>query len=131
MTTILLVEDNPADVLLTADGEEALDYLYHRGRFQGLEPDDAPAIVLLDLKLPKVDGLEVLRAIRTHPKLGLLPVIVLTSSMEDQDLARSYELGANSYIQKPVDFKEFMQKVAQLGLYWLMLNEAPPQGRRE
>ena len=145
MKTILLVEDNPNDVALTqrafekshlandlvvtGDGEEALDYLNHRGRYAALAPDEAPAIVLLDLKLPKIDGLEVLKALRAHPRLHLVPVIVLTSSNEDRDLACSYELGANSYIQKPVDFKAFVEAVTQLGLYWLLLNEAPPTRR--
>jgi two-component system response regulator len=145
MKTILLVEDNPNDVALTrrafekshlanamvvaGDGEEALDYLFHRGRYASLASDDAPAMVLLDLKLPKRDGLEVLKAIRTHPELGLLPVIVLTSSTEERDLLCSYEFGANSYIQKPVDFKAFVDAVMQLGLYWLLLNEPPPTRR--
>lgn len=145
MKTILLVEDNPNDVALTrrafeksrianevvvaGDGEEAIDYLFHRGRFAGLSPDDVPAIVLLDLKLPKRDGLDVLKTLRADPRTGLVPVIVLTSSKEDVDLLCSYELGANSYIQKPVDFKAFVEAVTQLGLYWLLLNEEPPSRR--
>lgn len=145
MKTILLVEDNPNDVALTrrafeksrianemvvaGDGEEAIDYLFHRGRFAGLAPDDVPAIVLLDLKLPKRDGLDVLKTLRADPRMGLVPVIVLTSSKEDVDLLCSYELGANSYIQKPVDFTAFVEAVTQLGLYWLLLNEEPPSRR--
>lgn len=145
MKRILLVEDNPNDVALTrrafekshianamdvaSDGEEAIDYIVHRGRYAGLGPEDVPAIVLLDLKLPKRDGLEVLKEIRAHPETSLVPVIVLTSSAEDSDLVCSYELGANSYIQKPVDFTAFAQAVTQLGLYWLLLNEPPPARR--
>lgn len=146
MKTILLVEDNPNDVLLTkrafekshianemvvaGDGEEALDYLFHRGKFAALAREEIPAIVLLDLKLPKRDGLEVLHEIRSNPDMKLLPVIVLTSSTEERDLVCSYEFGANSYIQKPVDFNAFVDAVIQLGLYWLILNEEPPIRRR-
>lgn len=140
--TILLVEDNPDDEALTLralkknnimnevvvvhDGVEALDYLFFRGAHAGRNPHTSPAITLLDLKLPKIDGLEVLREIRANPSTQLLPVVVLTSSKEEQDLINSYRLGANSYIRKPVDFNQFMDAVRNLGLYWLVLNESPP-----
>lgn len=137
--TILLVEDNPDDVRLTrrsfkenhimndlivaTDGAEALDYLLKTAD----DPDgQLPAVTLLDLNLPKIDGLELLQRIRAHPKLKRLPIVVLTSSKEQIDLVRSYELGANSYIQKPVEFDDFNRAVQQLGLYWLLLNEPPP-----
>lgn len=135
---ILLVEDNPDDealtlralkknnisneVVIARDGEEALNHL--RGNGNGL-----PALVLLDLKLPKVDGMEVLRHIRAESRTRLLPVVVLTTSKEEQDLINSYQLGANSYIRKPVNFAQFIEAVGQLGLYWLVLNEAPPHPR--
>ena len=141
---ILWVEDNLHDEVLTLralkksdvlnpvvvarDGVEALDYLFGRGVHQGRPPAALPQIVLLDLKLPKLDGLEVLREMRAHELTKLLPVVVLTSSLEDQDLVRSYSLGANSYVRKPVDFVEFIEAVRQLGLYWLILNRALPQG---
>jgi two-component system response regulator len=144
---ILLVEDNPDDVALTLrafkkshilnrvvvarDGVEALDYLHGTGGHTGRDPADLPAMVLLDLKLPRVDGYEVLRRIRTDPVTRLLRVVVLTSSKEEEDVLQSYSLGANSYIRKPVDFDQFLQAVGQLGMYWLLLNEAPPNGRRE
>jgi two-component system, response regulator len=134
---ILLVEDNPDDVELTLrafrknnianeilvarDGAEALDQLHGQGAANGL-----PAVVLLDLKLPKVDGLAVLRRIREDERTALLPVVILTSSREERDLVSGYSLGANSYVRKPVDFGEFVEAVKQLGLYWLMLNEVPP-----
>ena len=136
---ILLVEDNPDDVQLTLrafqknhivnrvvvarDGVEAMDYLF--GPESGGR--DLPAVMLLDLKLPKVDGLEVLRRVRADPRTRLLRVVVLTSSREDQDVSQSYASGANSYIRKPVDFDAFMTAVGQLGLYWLLLNETPPE----
>jgi len=139
---ILLVEDNPDDVVLTlralkrnnivnevvqaADGEEALDWLFCRGAHAGRDPEDLPAFILLDLKLPRVDGLEVLKALRADPRTRLLRVVVLTTSREDQDVAESYSLGANSYIRKPVDFDEFIRVVGQIGLYWLVLNEPMP-----
>ncbi len=139
---ILLVEDNPDDVVLTmralkrnnivnevvhaADGEQALDWLFCRGAHAGRTPADLPAFVLLDLKLPRVDGLEVLKALRADPRTRLLHVIVLTTSREDQDVAESYSLGATSYIRKPVDFDEFIRVVGQIGLYWLVLNEPVP-----
>ena len=139
---ILLVEDNPRDEELTLrafrrsgianpievarDGAEALDRLLGRGDFAGAP---LPQLVLLDLKLPKVDGLEVLRALRTAERTALLPVVVLTSSVEEQDLVRSYSLGANSYVRKPVDFNQFAEAVRQLGLYWMVLNRPAPRGR--
>jgi two-component system, response regulator len=139
---ILLVEDNPDDEALTLralkknnilndvivahDGVEALEYLFGTGRYEGRDPSILPQIVLLDLKLPKVDGLEVLRSIRADERTRLLPVVVLTSSKEEQDLLQSYSLGANSYVRKPVDFNQFTEAVRQLGLYWLVLNENPP-----
>jgi two-component system response regulator len=138
---ILLVEDNPDDVALTLralkknnianrvvvtrDGEEALEYLTASGRYAERSPSDLPEVILLDLKLPKVSGLEVLRAIRGNPQTRLLPVVVLTSSSEEQDVLASYGLGANSYIRKPVDFDQFMESVRTLGLYWLVLNQSP------
>lgn len=140
MKPILLVEDNPDDELLTLralkknhiqndvvvarDGPEALAYLF--GDEAGGKEAITPSIVLLDLKLPKIDGIEVLRRIRNDPRTRLVPVVILTSSREEQDLINGYQLGANSYIRKPVDFPEFIQAVRQLGLYWLILNEAPP-----
>lgn len=140
--TILLVEDNPDDELLTRmalqennllneivvahDGVEALDYLFGRGRHAGRDLNDKPQVVLLDLKLPKLDGLDVLRAIRADDRTKFLPVVILTSSNEEQDLLAGYSFGANSYVRKPVDFQQFTDAVKQLGLYWLLLNEPPP-----
>jgi two-component system response regulator len=139
---ILLVEDNPDDVALTlrafkkngianevviaSDGQEALDWLFGQGTHAGRDTADLPAFVLLDLKLPKVDGMEVLRAIRAQPHTSLLRVIMLTTSREEGDVVESYSLGATSYIRKPVDFDEFIHVVGQLGLYWLILNEPAP-----
>jgi len=139
---ILLVEDNPSDVGLTKrafkkhritnkivvaeDGQEALDYLFGAGIYAGRDVTVLPAVVLLDLNLPKLDGLEVLRRIRSHPRTSRLPVVILTTSREEQDIAESYDLGANSYIRKPVDFHQFAEALRQLGLYWLVLNESPP-----
>lgn len=139
---ILLVEDNPADVELTLhalrgenlcnsihvarDGEEALDYLFRRGEFENRPAECGPTLVLLDLKLPKVDGLEVLRALKGDPATKLIPVVILTSSTEERDLFEGYRLGVNSYIQKPVDFAQFRETVKQLGLYWLVVNQAAP-----
>ncbi|MCW8130416.1 MAG: response regulator [Planctomycetota bacterium] len=139
--TILLVEDNPDDVDLTLralkknkianevfiarDGQEALDYLFCRGDHERRDPTLLPTITLLDIKLPKVDGLEVLRRVRAEPRTRLLPVVMLTSSKEERDVLEGYSLGANSYIQKPVDFAQFMDAVGQLGLYWLVLNVTP------
>jgi len=138
---ILLVEDNPADEELTLrafrksnisnpiavvrDGAEALDYLFARGAHADRAAQPLPQVVLLDLKLPKLDGLEVLRALRADQRTRLLPVVILTSSVQDQDLLSSYSLGANSYVRKPVDFNQFLDAVRQLGLYWLILNENP------
>ena len=143
---ILLVEDNPDDVELTLrafkkcnianevvvarDGVEALDYLFGTGAYAGRDLSVMPAVVLLDLKLPRIDGLEVLRRLRADERTRCLPVVVLTSSNEDQDVVNSYQLGANSYIRKPVDFVQFIDAARQLGMYWLLLNEAPPKGRR-
>jgi len=139
---ILLVEDNPDDEALTIrglrknnirneivvahDGVEALDYLFATGAHAGRDTRDQPAVILLDLKLPKLDGLQVLRRIRADNRTKLLPVVILTSSKEEQDLIASYSLGANSYVRKPVDFVQFAEAVRQLGLYWLLLNEPPP-----
>lgn len=141
--SILLVEDNPDDVelnlralrkhnlanhvVVAADGVEALDYLFGTGSFAGRNPSDTPTIVLLDLKLPKVNGLEVLKRLRQDPRTRLTPVIVLTSSTEEKDVIESYSLGCNSYVRKPVDFTEFLEAVRQLGLYWLLINESPPK----
>ena len=142
---ILLVEDNPSDIGLTRralakshvanelvvaeDGQEALDYLFGTGAYIGRDVTQLPAVVLLDLKLPRVDGLEVLRRIRTETLTRRMPVVILTSSKEEQDLATSYDLGVNSYIRKPVDFVQFAQAIQTLGLYWLVLNEEPPKPR--
>ena len=141
---ILLVEDNPDDEALTLrafsknnianeiivahDGAEALDYLFAQGSHQGRAEERLPQLILLDLKLPKIDGLEVLRQLRGHPVTSYLPVVILTSSREEQDLINGYRLGANSYIRKPVDFVQFVEAVRQLGLYWLVMNEPPPRG---
>ncbi|MGZ6387066.1 MAG: response regulator [Ktedonobacteraceae bacterium] len=138
---ILLVEDDPDDVALTMralklnnianeivvtnDGVEAMDYLFGTGTYAGRDTNQMPAIILLDLKLPKVNGLQVLQRIRTDKRTKLLPVVILTSSKEEQDVITSYKLGANSYIRKPVDFIQFNEAVRQLGLYWLVLNEPP------
>jgi two-component system response regulator len=143
MKPILLVEDNPDDEALTLrafrknnitneivvarDGVEALDYLFATGTYAGLGEARMPQVILLDLKLPRIDGLEVLRQVRTDDRTRLLPVVVLTSSKEEQDLVQSYRLGANSYVRKPVNFDEFMDAARQLGMYWLLLNEAPRQ----
>jgi two-component system, response regulator len=139
---ILLVEDNPDDVALTLhalkksnitnevvvaeDGKEALDYLFGRGKYEDRDMDVAPVLILLDLNLPKLNGIEVLRQIRADERTSLLPVVILTSSKEEQDLVNGYRSGANSYIRKPVDFNQFAEAIRQLGLYWLVLNEAPP-----
>lgn len=139
---ILLVEDNADDLELTLhslrinkvankidivrDGEEALDFLFGRGQFAGRPPHKLPNLVLLDLKLPKVDGLEVLREIRNNSLTRTLPVVILTSSREEKDLVAGYQLCVNSYIQKPVDFRDFRETVKQLGLYWLLVNQPPP-----
>ncbi len=138
---ILLVEDNPDDEMLTIralkknnilnevvvarDGVQALDFLFGEGEHTGRDISNQPQVILLDLKLPKIDGLEVLKRIRADERTKLLPVVVLTTSNEQRDMVSSYELGANSYIRKPVDFDQFMDAVKQLGLYWLVLNEFP------
>jgi two-component system, response regulator len=143
--SILLVEDNPDDEALTLralkknniknevvvahDGAEALDYLFGTGKYAGRNTDVLPQVVLLDLKLPKVEGLEVLRRVRADNRTRLLPVVILTSSNEEQDRIDGYGLGANSYVRKPVDFTQFIEAALQLGLYWLILNEAPPARR--
>ena len=137
---ILLVEDNPDDVELTLhalkknnivnpvkivrDGQEALDYLYYKGKYESMDYD-LPNVILLDLKLPKVDGIEVLQRIKSDRKTKLIPVVVLTSSKEESDLLRSYDLGVNSYIRKPVDFDQFVETVRQIGFYWMLINEQP------
>jgi CheY-like chemotaxis protein len=142
---ILLVEDNPHDLELTLialeksqlanevivvrDGAEALDYLFSRGEYADRQKGN-PAVVLLDLKLPKVDGLEVLREIRNTADLRSMPVVMLTSSREEQDLVRSYALGVNAYVVKPVDFKEFVRAISDLGIFWAVLNEPPPGSQR-
>ncbi|MBI5746998.1 MAG: response regulator [Nitrospirae bacterium] len=143
---ILLVEDNPDDEVLTLralrqnnilnevivarDGVEALDYLFGEGAYAGRNLNVMPEVVLLDLKLPKIDGFEVLKRIRSDSRTKLLPVVILTSSKEEKDMINGYSLGANSYICKPVDFEKFIEAVRQLGLYWLVLNETPPIIRR-
>ena len=140
---ILLVEDNPDDEALTLralrknnignevvvarDGAEALDYFFGTGAYAGRDMTIMPSMTLLDLKLPKIDGLEVLKRLRADDRTKLIPVVILTSSKEEQDLINGYSLGANSYIRKPVDFGQFVEAVRQLGLYWLVLNEAPPK----
>ncbi|MDP8922726.1 MAG: response regulator [Chloroflexota bacterium] len=140
-----MVEDNPDDealarraltrnnianeVAVARDGVEALEYLFATGAYAGRDPSALPVVVLLDLKLPKLDGLEVLRRLRADERTRLLPVVILTSSREEQDLITGYGLGANSYVRKPVDFVQFTEAVRQLGLYWLVLNEPPPSPR--
>lgn len=139
---ILLVEDNPSDVDLTKrafekknlantlvvarDGQDALDYLFCAGAYAGRDVADVPACILLDLKLPKVDGVTLLQTIKSDPRTRMIPVVVLTSSNEPRDIKACYGLGTNSYIRKPVDFDEFVEAVSHLGLYWLVLNEPPP-----
>lgn len=140
---ILLVEDNADDEALTLralkknnignrvvvvrDGAEALDFLLCTGSYADRDPHDKPQVILLDLKLPKVDGMEVLRRIRAEPSTRTLPVVILTSSKEEQDVINSYLIGVNSYVRKPVDFIQFVEAIRQLGLYWLVLNETPPR----
>ncbi len=138
---ILLVEDNASDAELTlralkkhhvvnqvkvvTDGEEALDFIFARGAFSSRQMENGPKVILLDLKLPKVDGLEVLRKVKSDPRTKIIPVVVLTSSSEENDIVESYKLGVNSYIVKPVDFDKFMTAIDHLGLYWLLLNQRP------
>ncbi|HVF26077.1 MAG TPA: response regulator [Anaerolineales bacterium] len=140
---ILLVEDNPDDEELTVralkknhignrvfvvrDGAEALDFLFCEGAYAARDPSEMPQVTLLDLKLPKVDGLEVLRRLRADERTNALPVVILTSSTEERDVIDGYQLGANSYVRKPVDFSEFLEAARQLGLYWLVLNKVPPR----
>ncbi len=144
---ILLVEDNPDDVELTLralkqynvrnqiavvrDGAEALDFLFARGAYAERSVCPMPAVVLLDLKLPKVDGFEVLQRMRVDERTKLIPVVILTSSKEERDMVNGYKFGANSYVRKPVDFTQFVEAARQLGLYWLVINEPPPQTRRK
>lgn len=141
--TIVLVEDNPDDVELTLrafkknnianevvvarDGAEALDYLFGTGVYTGRDANDRPRVILLDLKLPKVDGLQVLERLRADERTRLTPVVILTSSKEEHDLVSGYKTGANSYVRKPVDFNQFVEAVRQIGLYWLLINEIPSQ----
>jgi CheY-like chemotaxis protein len=143
---ILMVEDDPKDVeltltaledynlanevVVTRDGEQALDYLCCRGEYK-LRSSDNPAVILLDLKLPKVDGLEVLKQIKADPKLKMIPVVVLTSSKEEKDMVASYKLGVNAYVVKPVDFHEFVNAIKELGVFWAVINEPPPGSVRK
>lgn len=143
---ILLVEDNPDDeeltlrafrknnvrneIVVARDGLEALDYIFGEREYEGRDVAVLPQVVLLDLKLPKVDGMEVLSRIRADERTRLMPVVILTSSKEDQDVIKGYSLGANSYVRKPVNFDEFVEAVRQLGLYWLLLNEPPPAEKK-
>jgi CheY-like chemotaxis protein len=144
LNRILLVDDSPHDrelalaaleahhlaneVVTLRDGVEALDYLYRRGQFEGRDDGD-PIVILLDLKMPRIDGMEVLRDIKSSPKLKTIPVVVMTSSREEQDLLRSYELGVNAFVVKPVNFQEFVDAIKQVGAFWAVLNEPPPRGR--
>lgn len=143
---ILLVEDDPNDVELTMralqrnhlankvhlvkDGAEALDFIFCKGSYEGRESCDRPKVILLDLKLPKIDGLEVLRRIKSDEKTKIIPIVVLTSSKEESDLIKSYHYGVNSYIVKPVNFDKFVESVSQLGMYWLLLNQPPINGSK-
>lgn len=140
---IMLVEDNPDDeeltlralrqskianeIVVTRDGSEALDFVFAKGKYEGRDVSHMPAVILLDLKLPKLSGLEVLQRLRADPRTRLIPVVVLTSSSEDEDMMRSYQFGANSYVRKPVEFGSFAGAVTQLGLYWMLLNQPPPK----
>ena len=140
--TIMLVEDNANDeeltlralrksnianeVFVARDGQEAVDFLFSTGRHAGREPARMPAVILLDLKLPKLNGIDVLQRIRADARTRLIPVVVLTSSSEDEDMLRSYQSGANSYVRKPIEFSAFANAVTQLGMYWMLINQAPP-----
>ena len=138
---IMLVEDNPDDeeltmralrkianeVVVTRDGSEALEFIFGTGKHEGRDLSRMPAVILLDLKLPKLSGLDVLQRLRADPRSKLIPVVVLTSSSEDEDMLRSYRFGANSYVRKPVEFSSFANAVTQLGVYWMLLNESPPK----
>lgn len=140
---ILLVEDNPDDeeltvrslkkanitneILVARDGQEALDFLFCEGRYDSRDPNKVPAIILLDLKLPKLNGIDVLRRLRADERTRLIPVVVLTSSSEDEDMFNSYQSGANSYVRKPVDFAAFAEAVTQLGIFWVLHNQEPPR----
>jgi two-component system response regulator len=139
---LLLVEDNPTDekltirafkksglaneIVIVRDGAEALDYLFATGNYEGRDPSVLPAVILLDLKLPRIDGLEVLRRVRADERTKSVPVVILTASKESEDIAQGYSLGANAYVRKPVDFAEFAETAKTLGLFWLLLNEPPP-----
>ena len=138
---ILLVEDNPDDeeltllalkddkiandVVVTRDGVEALDYMFATGKFAGRKPSETPALILLDLKLPKLSGLDVLKRLREDPRTTTIPVVILTSSNEEQDVVTSYQLGVNSFVRKPIDFHEFQKVVKEIGIYWLLVNQPP------
>jgi len=140
---IMVVEDNPDDeeltlralrqakianeIVVTRDGNEALEFVFGKGQYAGRNLERMPAVILLDLKLPKLSGLEVLKQLRSDHRTKLIPVVVLTSSSEDEDMLRSYQVGANSYVRKPVEFSSFANAVSQLGMYWLLLNETPPR----
>lgn len=142
--TLLLVEDNPDheeltlrtlrqnkvvnEIVVARDGEEALDYLFAQGKYAGRDVSEQPELILLDLKLPKIDGLEVLARLRKDDRTALIPVVILTSSSEEEDMARSYKLGANSYVRKPVSFSQFTDRLQQVQVYWLLVNESPNKG---
>ncbi|MEX0960438.1 MAG: response regulator [Burkholderiales bacterium] len=142
--TLLLVEDNPDheeltlrtlrqnkvlnEIVVARDGEEALDYLFGQGKYAGRDVSQQPELILLDLKLPKIDGLEVLARLREDARTELIPVVILTSSSEEEDMARSYKLGANSYVRKPVSFSQFTDRLQQVQIYWLLVNESPNKG---
>ena len=145
--TILVVEDNPDDeeftlralrkanvsneIVVTRDGKEAVDYLFGEDQYAGRDLSVMPAVILLDLKLPKLNGIEVLRRIRSEASTRLIPVVILTSSSEDEDMVNSYLSGANSYVRKPVEFASFANAVASMGVYWMLLNEPPPRGQAQ
>ncbi|HUF19756.1 MAG TPA: response regulator [Burkholderiales bacterium] len=142
--TLLLVEDNPDheeltlrtlrqnkvinEIVVARDGEQALDYLFGQGKYDGRDVSQQPELILLDLKLPKIDGLEVLARLRKDERTALIPVVILTSSSEEEDMAKSYKLGANSYVRKPVSFSQFTDRLQQVQVYWLLVNESPTKG---